>query len=88
MTTPRVVVAGGGIAGLVTAFTLREEASRRGLTVDVTVLDAADEPGGHARSLLDDGFVIERGPNGFLDRGAETMSLIDELRLGDRKSVV
>lgn len=84
MTPPRVVVAGGGITGLVAAFTLREEANRRGMAVDVTVLDAAGEPGGHARTIVDDGFVIERGPNGFLDRGAETMALIGELKLGDR----
>jgi oxygen-dependent protoporphyrinogen oxidase len=84
MTTPRVVVAGGGITGLVAAFTLREEASRLGRALDLTVLDAAPEPGGHARTIAEDGFVIERGPNGFLDRGAETMALIDELQLGAR----
>ena len=84
MTARRVVVAGGGITGLVAAFTLREEARQRGLAMEVTVLDAADEPGGHARTMVDDGFVIERGPNGFLDRGAETMALIGELQLGER----
>lgn len=84
MTTPRVVVAGGGITGLVTAYTLRDEAVRRGRTIELTVLDAAAQPGGHARTIIEDGFVIERGPNGFLDRGAETMALIGELQLGDR----
>jgi oxygen-dependent protoporphyrinogen oxidase len=84
MTTPRIVVAGGGITGLVTGFTLREEARRRGLAIDITVLDGAGEPGGHARTLEEDGFVIERGPNGFLDRGAETMALIGDLQLGNR----
>lgn len=84
MTAPRIVVAGGGITGLVTAFTLRQEASRRGMAIEVFVLDAADEPGGHARTIHEDGFVIERGPNGFLDRGAETMALVGELGLTDR----
>ena len=84
MTPARVVVAGGGITGLAAAFTLREEAAGRGLALEVTVLDAGDAPGGHARTLVDEGFVIERGPNGFLDRGAETMALIEELQLGDR----
>lgn len=84
MRPPRVVVAGGGITGLAAGFTLRAEAARRGLALDLTVLDAAAEPGGHARTIVEDGFVIERGPNGFLDRGAETMALIGELKLGDR----
>lgn len=84
MTTPRVVVAGGGITGLVFAFTLREEALRRGQAIELTVLDAAAQPGGHARTVIEDGFVIERGPNGFLDRGTETMALISELQLTGR----
>jgi oxygen-dependent protoporphyrinogen oxidase len=84
MTAPRIVVAGGGISGLVTAFTLREQANARGLQIDLTVLDAATEPGGHARSIVEDGFIVERGPNGFLDRARDTMALIDELQLRDR----
>ena len=84
MTGARVVVAGGGITGLAAAFTLRQEAARHGRAIELTVLDAADEPGGHARTIVDDGFIVERGPNGFLDRGAETMALIAELNLGDR----
>ncbi len=84
MTPTRVIVAGGGISGLVAAFTLRAEAARLALAIDVTVLDAAPEPGGHARTIVDDGFVVERGPNGFLDRGAETMALVGALKLGDR----
>ena len=84
MTAARVVVAGGGITGLAAAFTLRQEAARHGRAIEVTVLDAADQPGGHARTIVEDGFAIERGPNGFLDRGAETMALIAELNLGDR----
>lgn len=84
MTIPRVVVAGGGITGLVVAFTLQQEASRRGKAIDLVVLDAAAQAGGHARTILEDGFVIERGPNGFLSRGTETMALVGELQLGAR----
>lgn len=84
MTAPRVVVAGGGITGLVVAFTLQQEASRRGKPIDLIVLDAAGQAGGHARTILEDGFVIERGPNGFLSRGVETMELLEELQLGER----
>jgi oxygen-dependent protoporphyrinogen oxidase len=77
----RIVVAGAGITGLAAAFTLQQQASARGLAIDLVVLDAGSEPGGHARTIDADGFLIERGPNGFLDRGAETMALVDELDL-------
>jgi protoporphyrinogen/coproporphyrinogen III oxidase len=81
MTPRRVVVAGGGITGLVTAFTLQQEAATRGLALELTLLDAGAEPGGHARTIDEDGWLIERGPNGFLDRGTETMELVDELKM-------
>lgn len=83
MTPTRIVVAGGGITGLAMAFTLRNEAAQRGVAIELTVVDAGDA-GGHARTIAEDGFLIERGPNGFLDRGAETMALIEELKLQDR----
>ena len=84
MTAPRIVVAGGGISGLVAGFTLRQEAARRNLPVTVTVLDAADEPGGHARTVVEDEWVVERGPNGFLDNADGTRALIQELQLESR----
>lgn len=84
MSRPRVVVAGAGIAGLAAAFSLRLEAARRGRGIDLVVLDANNEPGGHARTISENGYLIERGPNGFLDRGADTMALVDELDLRKR----
>jgi oxygen-dependent protoporphyrinogen oxidase len=84
MTAPRIVVAGGGIAGLVAAYTLQQEAERRSISLDVVCLEAGPEAGGHARTIAEDGFLVERGPNGFLDRGADTMALIEELNLQSR----
>lgn len=77
----RVVVAGGGITGLVTAFTLQRAAAQQRVPLDLVVLESAAEAGGHARTIIDDGFIVERGPNGFLDRGSETLALVDELNL-------
>lgn len=81
MTTPRVIVAGGGITGLACAFTLEAEAARLGRTLDVLVIDASHEAGGHARTAADTGWLVETGPNGFLDTEPETMALIEELGL-------
>jgi oxygen-dependent protoporphyrinogen oxidase len=81
MTAPRVIVAGGGIAGLSLAFTLETEAARQGVGAEVSVLEAAPAAGGHARTLDDDGWLIETGPNGFLTGEPETMALVEELGL-------
>ena len=59
MTTERVVVVGAGIAGLVSALML----AQRGL--QVTVVDAATEPGGKIRRLMVDGAPIDSGPTVF-----------------------
>jgi len=77
-TARHVIVIGGGITGLSHAWTLREEARTAGIEIDVTVLEAGI-PGGHAQTIREDGFLVEAGPNGFLDREPETMALVREL---------
>ena len=84
MTTPRVIVIGGGITGLSAAFTLQDEARRRGAPLSLTVLDASATPGGHAQTVEADGFLIEAGPNGFLNREPETLALVEALGLNAR----
>lgn len=73
---PRVAVIGGGVCGLALAHRLEGRAA-------VTLFEAAAEPGGHARTLRDGGFLVEAGPNGFLDRNEGPRALAQELGLGD-----
>ena len=58
-----VVVVGAGLAGLATACHLI------GQGVRVTVLEAAERPGGRAGSLEQDGFTFETGPVVLTMRG-------------------
>ena len=84
MTAPRVIVVGGGITGLSAAFTLQEDARRIGAPLGLSVLEAAATPGGHAQTIEADGFLIEAGPNGFLNREPEMLALVEALGLGPR----
>lgn len=77
----RIVVVGGGIAGLATAFELRSRANRLSRGLDVRLFEAAPRWGGNLRTELDSGFRVEWGPNGFLDNVPETVDLVRRLGL-------
>jgi len=80
--TPRVVVVGAGIGGLVSALVL----AHRGL--DVTLIESATTPGGKIRQVQVDGVGVDSGPTVFtmrwvLDQMLQEMgtSLADILKL-------
>ena len=73
-----VVVIGGGIAGLATAY----ELSRRG--VSFVVLEAAPRAGGVIVSERVDAFTIDGGPDSLLVQKPEAIALCREIGLGDR----
>ena len=60
--TPRVVVVGAGIGGLVSALVL----AHRGL--DVTLVESANQPGGKIRQVQVDGVGVDSGPTVFTMR--------------------
>jgi oxygen-dependent protoporphyrinogen oxidase len=76
----RVVVVGGGLSGLAAAVCVR--AAVPGCVV--TVLEEQARPGGNVRTIRRDGFVVEAGPNGFLDSNPATVELCRDIGLGDR----
>ena len=80
-TRRRVVVVGGGITGLATAYYLQRSAAAG--RVDVVVLEAAPRPGGKLRTERRDGFLIEAGPDSFLTAKPAAVELCRELGLAD-----
>lgn len=77
----RVIVIGGGLSGLATAFVLQRLAAKAGREVDVTVLEAEGRAGGKIRTVARDGFSCEAGPAGFLDKEPRTFELCEALGL-------
>jgi len=80
----RIVVLGGGITGLVTAYRLIRGSADRGLQLEVVVVDASDRFGGSIETVHEAGFVIERGPDCFLSTKPEAIALCRELGLENR----
>jgi protoporphyrinogen/coproporphyrinogen III oxidase len=79
----RIAIVGAGISGLAAAFRLRECARRLAIPLDLTVLEAEPRVGGHAVTLESQGFLVETGPNAFLDRheGHHSLALAQALGL-------
>ena len=75
----RVAVIGGGISGLACAYDLKQAVT--GLRVDL--FESGPELGGAIQTRRTDGYVIEQGPTGFINRNTSTLDLVDRLGLTD-----
>lgn len=71
----KIVIIGGGISGLATAWMLRDKARAAGKELEITLLEKEERPGGKIRSIKADGYICEWGPNGFLDSKPQTLDL-------------
>ncbi len=71
----KVIIVGGGISGLATAWLLRSKAEAAGKELEITLLEKEQHPGGKIRSIKAEGYTCEWGPNGFLDSKPQTLDL-------------
>ena len=79
-----IVIVGGGISGLATAYYLQQQAQASNLPIDYTLVEQANTLGGKAITETTDGFVIEAGPDSFLTQKPAALALCEELGLEDR----
>src|SRR3989337_1820822 len=75
----KVLIIGGGISGLTAAYWLHKNG------LDVTVLEKDDRAGVSSRTVKDNGYLIECGPNSTLDLYKEADDLCDSLGLSAEK---
>ena len=79
----RIAVIGGGVAGLSAAWTL-EKARRQGADIEYCVFERATRLGGVIQTeKLDDGSLLEAGPDSFLTEKPWAADLCRELGLGN-----
>src|SRR5262245_36034865 len=76
-----VVIVGGGISGLATAYWIKHEAALRRGAIRTTVLESASRPGGRVWTDRVDGFQVEAGATSFLDSKQTTLSLCRSIGL-------
>jgi oxygen-dependent protoporphyrinogen oxidase len=82
--TPHVVIVGGGIAGLSTAYYVQQKARQAGAPITYSLIESAPTLGGKITTEVTDGFVIEGGPDSFITQKPAGVRLCRELGLEDR----
>lgn len=80
----RVIVAGGGIAGLAAAHRLTEINKERALNLDITLLEASPRLGGTIATERINDFLIEGGPDSFITEKSSALRLCERIGLGQR----
>ena len=80
----RIIVVGGGIAGLAAAHRLFELRKAQTLDLDVLLLEASNRLGGCIATERAGDFLIEAGPDSFISEKPWALRLCERLGLGPR----
>ncbi|GAX88512.1 protoporphyrinogen oxidase [Effusibacillus lacus] len=81
MTDKTVIVIGGGITGLTTAYYLQKQAREKGIPLRVLLFERDNRLGGKISTEIHEGFVMEKGPDALLARKVAALNLCRDLGL-------
>tara|TARA_B100000959_G_scaffold41681_2_gene41869 strand:- start:3315 stop:4751 length:1437 start_codon:yes stop_codon:yes gene_type:complete len=79
----KIVIIGGGIAGLAAAYRIHEVIAQ-GASIECVLLESAEKFGGKISTMRFDGFIVEHGPDSFISQKPQAIELCKKLGLADR----
>ena len=80
----KIIIIGGGIAGLTSAFYLQKAIQEHNLPIEIQLIEASHRLGGKMQTVIRDGYTIERGPDSFLARKTSITRLAREVGMEDQ----
>lgn len=79
----RIAVVGAGVSGLAAAHRLVELSRENDTSIEITLFEARDQPGGSIVTHDRDGFLVEGGPDSFITQKPWALALCKRLGIED-----
>ncbi len=83
MLIQKIIIIGGGITGLASAYSIEKEAEKKGKHVSITLLEKNSRIGGNIITERDGDFLIEGGPDCFLSEKPWALKMCEKLGMND-----
>ena len=77
----KVVIVGGGITGLTAAYYLKQQSKQQGIPIDIVLIESSLRLGGKIQTDYVKNFIVERGPESFLDTTGAVRQLAQSLNI-------